>query len=239
MGENGKASMTLDALEVGACAIIDEVNGSGELRRHLLDMGLTPGVGVRLRKVAPMGDPLQVELRGYELTLRVSDAQQVAITPVDELPAPSYGAAPIAPVVAAGHPGIGEAGAAGDEGVRNVGEPIAKGQPITFALTGNQNCGKTTLFNQLTGANQHVGNFPGVTVDKKEGQLRRHPEATVVDLPGVYSLSPYSNEEVVTRDFLIDDAPTAIINIVDATNIERNLYLTLQLRSSIFPWCLR
>ena len=178
MGENGKASMTLDALEVGACAIIDGVNGSGELRRHLLDMGLTPGVGVRLRKVAPMGDPLQVELRGYELTLRVSDAQQVAIAPVDELPAPSYGAVSIAPVVAAGHPGIGEAGAAGDEGVRNVGEPIAKGQPITFALAGNQNCGKTTLFNQLTGANQHVGNFPGVTVDKKEGQLRRHPEAT-------------------------------------------------------------
>lgn len=238
MGENGKASMTLDALEVGACAIIDGVNGSGELRRHLLDMGLTPGVGVRLRKVAPMGDPLQVELRGYELTLRVSDAQQVAITPVDELPAPSYGAAPIAPVVAAGHPGIGEAGAAGDEGVRNVGEPIAKGQPITFALAGNQNCGKTTLFNQLTGANQHVGNFPGVTVDKKEGQLRRHPEATVVDLPGVYSLSPYSNEEVVTRDFLIDDAPTAIINIVDATNIERNLYLTLQLMELNIPMVL-
>lgn len=159
MGENGKTSMTLDALEVGACAIIDGVNGSGELRRHLLDMGLTPGVGVQLRKVAPMGDPLQVELRGYELTLRVSDAQQVAIAPVDELPAPSYGAASIAPVVDAGHPGIGEAGAAGDEGVRNVGEPIAKGQPITFALAGNQNCGKTTLFNQLTGANQHVGNF--------------------------------------------------------------------------------
>lgn len=238
MGENGKASMTLDALEVGACAIIDGVNGSGELRRHLLDMGLTPGVGVRLRKVAPMGDPLQVELRGYELTLRVSDAQQVAIAPVDELPAPSYGAASIAPVVDAGHPGIGEAGAAGDEGVRNVGEPIAKGQPITFALAGNQNCGKTTLFNQLTGANQHVGNFPGVTVDKKEGQLRRHPEATVVDLPGVYSLSPYSNEEVVTRDFLIDDAPTAIINIVDATNIERNLYLTLQLMELNIPMVL-
>ena len=238
VGENGKASMTLDALEVGACAIIDGVNGSGELRRHLLDMGLTPGVGVRLRKVAPMGDPLQVELRGYELTLRVSDAQQVAIAPVDELPAPSYGAASIAPVVDAGHPGIGEAGAAGDAGVRNVGEPIAKGQPITFALAGNQNCGKTTLFNQLTGANQHVGNFPGVTVDKKEGQLRRHPEATVVDLPGVYSLSPYSNEEVVTRDFLIDDAPTAIINIVDATNIERNLYLTLQLMELNIPMVL-
>ena len=227
---------TLDSLKAGQCAIIKAVRGHGELRRHLLDMGLTPGIGVRVRKVAPMGDPIQIELRGYELTLRLDDARFAPIEPVESLPQMPV---PVEPLPrASAHPGIGEVSATGDDYIRNLGEPLPKGAPITFALAGNQNCGKTTLFNQLTGANQHVGNFPGVTVDKKEGQLRRHPEATVVDLPGVYSLSPYSNEEVVTRDFLIKEKPTAIINIVDATNIERNLYLTLQLMELNIPMVL-
>ena len=227
---------TLDSLKAGQCAIIKAVRGHGELRRHLLDMGLTPGIGVRVRKVAPMGDPIQIELRGYELTLRLDDARFALIEPVESLPKTPV---PVEPLPrASAHPGIGEVSATGDDYIRNLGEPLSKGAPITFALAGNQNCGKTTLFNQLTGANQHVGNFPGVTVDKKEGQLRRHPEATVVDLPGVYSLSPYSNEEVVTRDFLIKEKPTAIINIVDATNIERNLYLTLQLMELNIPMVL-
>ena len=227
---------TLDSLKAGQCAIIKAVRGHGELRRHLLDMGLTPGIGVRVRKVAPMGDPIQIELRGYELTLRLDDACFALIEPVESLPKTPV---PVEPLPrASAHPGIGEVSATGDDYIRNLGKPLPKGAPITFALAGNQNCGKTTLFNQLTGANQHVGNFPGVTVDKKEGQLRRHPEATVVDLPGVYSLSPYSNEEVVTRDFLIKEKPTAIINIVDATNIERNLYLTLQLMELNIPMVL-
>ena len=227
---------TLDSLKAGQCAIIKAVRGHGELRRHLLDMGLTPGIGVRVRKVAPMGDPIQIELRGYELTLRLDDARFALIEPVESLPQTPV---PVKPLPrASAHPGIGEVSATGDDYIRNLGKPLPKGAPITFALAGNQNCGKTTLFNQLTGANQHVGNFPGVTVDKKEGQLRRHPEATVVDLPGVYSLSPYSNEEVVTRDFLIKEKPTAIINIVDATNIERNLYLTLQLMELNIPMVL-
>ena len=227
---------TLDTLKAGQCAIIKAVRGHGEVRRHLLDMGLTPGIGVRVRKVAPMGDPIQIELRGYELTLRLDDARFALIEPVESLPKTPV---PVEPLPrASAHPGIGEVSATGDDYIRNLGKPLPKGAPITFALAGNQNCGKTTLFNQLTGANQHVGNFPGVTVDKKEGQLRRHPEATVVDLPGVYSLSPYSNEEVVTRDFLIKEKPTAIINIVDATNIERNLYLTLQLMELNIPMVL-
>ncbi len=234
---SAKGKLTLDGLKTGQCARIDAVLGEGELRRHLLDMGLTPGVGVRLRKVAPMGDPIQIELRGYELTLRLDDARFIEVSELDELPRPKKSGEPLR-AGSSHHPGIGEVSATGDDYVRNLGEPLHKGEPITLALAGNQNCGKTTLFNQLTGANQHVGNFPGVTVDKKEGQLRRHPEATVVDLPGVYSLSPYSNEEVVTRDFLIKEKPTAIINIVDATNIERNLYLTLQLMELNIPMVL-
>ena len=221
--------MTLDQLPIGKTAIIRSVGGAGALRRHFLDMGLTPRTRVTLRKVAPMGDPVEVELRGYELTLRLADARSIEIDGVHELTAAqqeqerrradAHGLAPIP------HPGHGEGHAEG--GCK--GPALPPGSPVVFALAGNQNCGKTTLFNQLTGANQHVGNFPGVTVDRKDGQIRKHPEATVVDLPGIYSLSPYSSEEIVTRDFLVNEKPQGIINIVDATNIERNLYLTMQL----------
>ena len=222
--------MTLDRLSIGQSASITAVGGSGALRHHLLDMGLTPKTMVTLRKVAPMGDPIEIELRGYELTLRLEDAQKIEISQPfspTHVPRKKSGTAPIP------HPMHGEVGS------KNRTAPvIAEGMPITFALAGNQNCGKTTLFNQLTGSNQHVGNFPGVTVDRKDGQIRKHPEATVVDLPGIYSLSPYSSEEIVTRDFLVKSKPDAIINIVDATNIERNLYLTMQLLELDIPMVL-
>ena len=227
--------MTLDKLTVGQSARILQVAGKGELRHHLLDMGLTPGVEVTLRKVAPMGDPIELELRGYELTLRLDDAAQidVALTERSPLAAPAEGHySPIA------HPGVGELSRAQSYRANKIGDTIPRGQPLTFALVGNQNCGKTTLFNQLTGANQHVGNFPGVTVDRKDGVIRSHPEATVTDLPGIYSLSPYTSEEIVTRDFLMKTHPTGLINIVDATNIERNLYLTIQLMELGIPMVL-
>ena len=212
--------MTLAELKIGQDAVINTVGGSGALRRHLLDMGLTPGTEVTLRKVAPMGDPIELELRGYELTLRLDDARQIEIEGVHETDR-------TAPVehrhTATPHPGRGELHNAASYHDHKQGNAIPKGQPLTFALAGNQNCGKTTLFNQLTGSNQHVGNFPGVTVDRKDGVIRGHAEATVTDLPGIYSLSPYSSEEIVTRDFLLKEKPTGIINIVDATNIERNL----------------
>ena len=209
--------MTLDQLHVGESGVIRAVGGQGALRRHFFDMGLTPGTWVTLRKTAPMGDPVELELRGYELTLRLADAADITIEKMD-LPLRREAGA-IHPEDT-DHPGHGEAAFAPRKG----GRELPDGAPLTFALAGNQNCGKTTLFNQLTGSNQHVGNFPGVTVDRKDGQIRKHPEATVVDLPGIYSLSPYSNEEIVTRDFLIGQHPQGIINIVDATNIERNLY---------------
>lgn len=219
--------MTMDELRPGQSAFITSVGGSGALRHHLLDMGLTPQTEIMLQKVAPMGDPIQIALRGYELTLRLEEARQIQIRDVhtDEhfYPRPEIRIQPIA------HPGVGEN--------RGKEEPAVTGN-LTFALAGNQNCGKTTLFNQLTGANQHVGNFPGVTVDRKDGTIRNHPEATVTDLPGIYSLSPYSNEEIVTRDFLMQDRPSGIINIVDATNIERNLYLTMQLMELEIPMVL-
>ena len=227
--------MTLDKLTVGQSARILQVAGKGELRHHLLDMGLTPGVEVTLRKVAPMGDPIELELRGYELTLRLDDAAQidVALTERSPLAAPAEGHySPIA------HPGVGELSRAQSYRANKIGDTIPRGQPLTFALVGNQNCGKTTLFNQLTGANQHVGNFPGVTVDRKDGVIRSHPEATVTDLPGIYSLSPYTSEEIVTRDFLMKTHPTGLINIVDASNIERNLYLTIQLMELGIPMVL-
>ena len=220
--------MTLDELEVGKDAIIEEVNcKSPSLRKHILDMGLTPNTEVTLVKIAPMGDPLELRVRGYELTLRKADAANISLKDIHnahEYRRKNVAAAEIS------HPGVGE-----EERKRKVyktqvrGNEIPEGEPITFALTGNQNCGKTTLFNQLTGAKQHVGNFPGVTVDRKDGQIRNHPEATVVDLPGIYSLSPYTNEEIVTREYLLKDRPRGIINILDGTNIERNLYLTMQL----------
>lgn len=220
--------MTLDELEVGKDAIIEEVNcKSPSLRKHILDMGLTPNTEVTLVKIAPMGDPLELRVRGYELTLRKADAANISLKDIHN--AHEYRRKNVASAEIS-HPGVGE-----EERKRKVyktqvrGNEIPEGEPITFALAGNQNCGKTTLFNQLTGAKQHVGNFPGVTVDRKDGQIRNHPEATVVDLPGIYSLSPYTNEEIVTREYLLKDRPRGIINILDGTNIERNLYLTMQL----------
>ncbi|MGN0652906.1 MAG: ferrous iron transport protein B [Gemmiger sp.] len=218
--------MTLAELKVGQDAVIEVVGGAGELRHHLLDMGLTPGTEVTLRKVAPMGDPIEVELRGYELTLRLDDARKIEIRDVHTTDRAARDEQRHKVVA---HPGVGELGKAQSYHNRKAGAPIPKNAPLTFALVGNQNCGKTTLFNQLTGSNQHVGNFPGVTVDRKDGVIRGHAEATVTDLPGIYSLSPYSSEEIVTRDFILNEKPSAIINIVDASNIERNFYLTMQL----------
>ena len=227
--------LTLGDLHIGQDAIIRVVGGEGELRHHLLDMGLTPGTEVTLRKTAPMGDPIEVELRGYELTLRLADAQKIGIDSVHatDRAAPSEERHKVV-----AHPGVGELDKAASYHERKAGAPIAAGAPLTFALAGNQNCGKTTLLNQLTGSHQHVGNFPGVTVDRKDGVIRNHKEATVTDLPGIYSLSPYSNEEIVTRDFILSERPSGIINIVDASNIERNLYLTMQLMELDTPMVL-
>ena len=214
--------MRLDALEIGKDAIIASVaSDDAALRQHILDMGLTPGTEVTMMKYAPMGDPMEIRLRGYELTLRRADAARIELVDVHDT---DTVAAANPHRKACAHPALGE-------GVTPRGGKmaIAAGDPIRFALAGNQNCGKTTLFNQLTGSNQHVGNFPGVTVDRKDGTVRNHPEATVTDLPGIYSLSPYTGEEVVSRQFILDSRPDALINIIDATNIERNLYLTLQL----------
>ena len=227
--------MTLAEIKVGQDAVLRTIGGQGELRHHLLDMGLTPGTEVTLRKVAPMGDPIEVELRGYELTLRLADAAKIEVDNVHET---DRAARSEARHTAVPHPGVGELRKAASYHDRKAGSEIAKGQPLHFALAGNQNCGKTTLFNQLTGSNQHVGNFPGVTVDRKDGIIRGHAEATVTDLPGIYSLSPYSSEEIVTRDFLLNTHPDGIINIVDATNIERNLYLTMQLMELGIPMVL-
>ena len=228
--------MTMDELKPGQSAYISSVGGTGALRHHLLDMGLTPQTEITLQKVAPMGDPVQFQLRGYELTLRLEEARKVTVEQIHTKPVK-------ASVVGARrsstpHPGVGELVKSGGYHTVHDGAAIPKGTPLTFALAGNQNCGKTTLFNQLTGSNQHVGNFPGVTVDRKDGTIRSHPEATVTDLPGIYSLSPYSSEEIVTRDFLINTHPSGIINIVDASNIERNLYLTMQLMELGIPMVL-
>ena len=229
--------MKLSDLKEGKSAKILQIDGKGALRHHLLDMGLTPRTVVTLRKVAPMGDPIEIELRGYELTLRLAEADQIEVEPAKAAAHTDTQDRQRHRVVAE-HPGMGELGNADDWKQHKLGDAIPKDQPIRFALAGNQNCGKTTLFNQLTGANQHVGNFPGVTVDRKDGTIRNHPEATVTDLPGIYSLSPYSSEEIVTRDFLLRDKPDGIINIVDATNIERNLCLTMQLMELGIPMVL-
>ncbi len=222
-------SLTLNELHPGQSAVLTAVNGQGALRRHFLDMGLTPGTRVTLRKVAPMGDPIELELRGYELTLRMDDAKKIQIELCSAPAAAPVCAEPAALHQPIDHPGHGEENEEHRRAHKSRRPAIPEGQPLSFALAGNQNSGKTTLFNQLTGSNQHVGNFPGVTVDRKDGQIRGHLEATVTDLPGIYSLSPYSSEEIVTRDFLLKEKPDGIINIVDATNIERNLYLTMQL----------
>ena len=232
--------MALDSLHVGQSARVLSVGGQGELRRHLLDMGLTPGVTVTLHKVAPMGDPVQVLLRGYELTLRLSEAAKVDVEVLSEAEAAAEAKAHARPKAArrepASHPGLGE-GTHTPSQLRGSDAKPADA-PLALALAGNQNCGKTTLFNQLTGSNQHVGNFPGVTVDRKDGRVRNHPNVTVTDLPGVYSLSPYTSEELVTREFLLKEHPDGIINIVDATNLERNLYLTMQLMELGIPMVL-
>lgn len=216
--------MTICDLEIGQSAVISAVGGEGALRQHFLDMGLLPGIEVTLIKYAPMGDPMELMVSGYSLTLRLADAAQIDITNVHEHPGGRGEVLePIQPSKDIPHPGIGEEGR-GRERDRDVSE-----DHIVFALAGNQNCGKTTLFNQLTGSNQHVGNFPGVTVDRKSGVIKGYPGTEVVDLPGIYSLSPYTSEEIVSRQFILEEKPSAIINIIDATNIERNLYLTMQL----------
>ena len=224
--------MTLRELQPGKTATILSVGGEGALRQHLLDMGLIQGTEVTVVKYAPMGDPVELRIHGYELTIRLDDADKIMISKPHEAkwhPECKPFKDPEA------HPGYGEGGKYHNKEEEHE---LPAGTTLTFALAGNQNCGKTTLFNQLTGANQHVGNFPGVTVDRKDGQIKNHPEATVTDLPGIYSLSPYTNEEIVTRDFLIQNKPRGIINIVDATNIERNLYLTMQLIEMDIPMVL-
>ena len=224
--------MTMDQLKPGQSAYILSIGGSGALRHHLLDMGLTPQTEVTLQKIAPMGDPVQIKLRGYELTLRLDEAQKITVEQVHEKKALPHSEQRRTAVA---HPGMGELGRVRSYHFHDSANEIPKGANIRFALAGNQNCGKTTLFNQLTGANQHVGNFPGVTVDRKDGVIRNHLEAVVTDLPGIYSLSPYSSEEIVTRDFLMDTRPDGIINIVDATHLERNLYLTMQIMELGIP----
>ena len=224
--------MTLKDLQIGKSAIVETVGGSGALRQHFLDMGLIPGAEVTLIKLAPMGDPMELRIHSYELTLRMDDAAQIGIVPTQKAPAVS--AAP-ADDKMVDHPGLGEGG---KYHIKKGENPLPSDRTLTFALAGNQNCGKTTLFNQLTGSNQHVGNFPGVTVDRKSGAIKGHPETEVTDLPGIYSMSPYSSEEIVTRQFIIGEKPTGIINIVDATNIERNLYLTMQLMELDTPMVL-
>ncbi|MCR5593250.1 MAG: ferrous iron transport protein B [Saccharofermentans sp.] len=215
--------MTLRELQIGNRAIITSVGGDGALRQHFLDMGVLPGALVQITKYAPMGDPVEILIHGYKLTLRLSEAEKIEVEPApDEDPSE----APSSKSKNTPHPGLGEGGKFHPKG---SGDPLPSGTKITFALVGNQNSGKTTLFNQLTGSNQHVGNFPGVTVDRKDGQIKGHPETSVTDLPGIYSMSPYSSEEIVSRNFVLNDKPRGIINIVDATNIERNLYLTMQL----------
>lgn len=194
-----------------------------------LDMGVIPGAEVTAVKLAPMGDPMQLQIHGYELTLRLDDADQIEIEPIDIRTRSHEGAKNINNSV---HPGLGEDG---KYHVKGEGNPLPEGEILTYALVGNQNCGKTTLFNQLTGANQHVGNFPGVTVDRKDGPIRGYANTRITDLPGIYSMSPYTNEEIVSRNFVLEDRPKAIINIVDATNIERNLYLTMQLLEMDVP----
>ncbi|HBL40263.1 MAG TPA: ferrous iron transport protein B [Ruminococcaceae bacterium] len=227
--------MTLKNLEIGKSAIVTTVGGEGSLRQHFLDMGILPGTQVTLMKYAPMGDPMELRIHGYELTLRLDDAEKIGIEPIENQKERENTAKEKKKLVDRSpteHPGFGETGkyhAKTDE------NPLPKGTTLTFALAGNQNCGKTTLYNQLTGSNQHVGNFPGVTVDRKDGVIKGNPDTLVTDLPGIYSLSPYTSEEIVSRQFILNEKPKGIINIVDATNIERNLYLTLQLMELEIP----
>ena len=221
--------MKLNELKAGQSARIETVGGEGALRQHFLDMGVIPGAEITLVKLAPMGDPMELRIHGYELTLRLADAAKIEISPIDEAAAHPFSGGGHKH---ADHPGLGEEGKFHPKG---TGDPLPDGTMLTFALVGNQNSGKTTLFNQLTGSNQHVGNFPGVTVDRKDGAIRGHSDTSITDLPGIYSMSPYSSEELVSRDFVLREKPKAIINIVDATNIARNLYLTMQLLEMNVP----
>ncbi|MBE5958232.1 MAG: ferrous iron transport protein B [Lachnospiraceae bacterium] len=226
--------MTLKDLQIGECANILSVGGEGALRQHFLDMGVIPGAEVSIVKYAPMGDPMELLIHGYKLTLRLDDAAQIEVSPIksDETGKNISSTKTKEKKSHTSHPGLGEGGKYHAKG---SGDPLPPDTLLTFALVGNQNCGKTTLFNQLTGSNQHVGNFPGVTVDRKDGPIRGHKNTLVTDLPGIYSMSPYSNEEIVSRDFVLKEKPKAIINIVDAMNIERNLYLTMQLLEMNMP----
>ncbi|MBQ7505286.1 MAG: ferrous iron transport protein B [Ruminococcus sp.] len=219
--------MNLNELTIGQSAVIKTVGGEGQLRQHFLDMGVIPGIEIKLVKLAPMGDPMEFTLHGYELTLRLADAEKITVKPVA-----AESQKPFQKIKKKAHPGLGEGGKYHKKG---SGNPLPEGETLTYALVGNQNCGKTTLFNQLTGANQHVGNFPGVTVDRKDGVIKGHKNTLITDLPGIYSMSPYTNEEIVSRSFVLDEKPKAIINILDATNIERNLYLTMQLLEMDIP----
>ena len=221
--------MTLKELAIGKSAVIRTVGASGALRQHFLDMGMIPGAEVTVVKFAPMGDPMELQVHGYELTLRLAEAEQIEVEEISERTNSHSRGERLKPV---DHPGFGEEGKYHSE---EDADPLPDGTVLTYALVGNQNCGKTTLFNQLTGANQHVGNFPGVTVDRKDGTIKGYPNTNVTDLPGIYSMSPYSSEEIVSRNFVLDEHPKAIINIVDATNIERNLYLTMQLLEMDIP----
>ena len=221
--------LTLKDIKIGDTVRVESVGGSGALRQHFLDMGIIPGTEVTLVKFAPMGDPMELRLHGYELTLRLADAEQITVS---ELPEKVQGAGKRAERKKKEHPGLGEGGRFHPKG---SGDPLPEGTKMRFALVGNQNSGKTTLFNRLTGAKQHVGNFPGVTVDRKDGAIKGHPDTVITDLPGIYSMSPYSSEEIVSRNFVLNEKPHAIINIVDVTNIERNLYLTMQLLEMNIP----
>ncbi len=220
--------MTLRELEPDKSAVIESVGGDGALRQHLLDMGMIPGAELTVMKYAPMGDPMEIKIHGYELTLRLAEAEQIVIREAEKKQEKESGFSGKHEA----HPGLGESGKFHPKG---SGDPLPEGEILTFALVGNQNSGKTTLFNCLTGSNQHVGNFPGVTVDRKDGRIKGHPETLITDLPGIYSMSPYSSEEIVSRNFVLNEKPKAIINIVDATNIERNLYLTMQLLEMDIP----
>lgn len=229
MKNNASQILKLSELKVGESAVIQNVGGQGELRQHFLDMGIIPGAEVTLVKFAPMGDPMELQVHGYELTLRLSEAEKIQIQRITER---SNKHERIQKINTSNHPGLGEDG---KYHLKGEGTPLPKGTLLSFALVGNQNCGKTTLFNQLTGSNQHVGNFPGVTVDKKTGAIKNRENTEVTDLPGIYSMSPYTSEEIVSRNFVLNEKPKAIINIVDATNIERNLYLTMQLLEMNVP----
>ena len=227
--------MTIKDLAIGQSGIITEVGGEGALRQHFLDMGVIPGARVQVVKLAPLGDPVEIRIHGYELTLRIDDAAKIDVNPVPETEAASEGGKKkeaSKKQAREEHPGLGEEGKFHPKG---SGDPLPQGTLLTFALVGNQNSGKTTLFNQLTGARQHVGNFPGVTVERKDGVVRGLAETRITDLPGIYSMSPYSSEELVSRDHVLKENPRGIINIVDANNIERNLYLTMQLLEMNIP----